>query len=62
MKIFLQILALCLLVAMLCTFAVACGGGDETEQSTSSETTPEYKAPTYGLTQDTTDMSDPADS
>ena len=39
MKKLLQILALCLLIAMLCTFVVACGG-DKADPSSSSSSTP----------------------
>ena len=80
MKKLLQILALCLLVAMLCTFVVACGGeGDEPSSSSSSSSTggsssgggssepgpiepPDYKDPSYGLTEDLDGKSDPGDT
>ena len=72
MKKLLQILALCLLIAMLCTFVVACNG-DKAEQSSSSSSEPgssdpgpieppDYKDPSYGLTEDMTGKNDPADT
>ena len=72
MKKLLQILALCLLIAMLCTFVVACGNDGETEQSSSSSSSssssdepivpPDYQDPTYGLTENLDGKNDPADT
>ena len=73
MKKLLQILALCLLIAMLCTFVVACNDkGDEPSSSSSSTDggssepgpiePPDYQDPTYGLTEDLTGKNDPSDT
>jgi hypothetical protein len=77
MKKLLQILALCLLIAMLCTFVVACDGDDADPSSSSSSTPgssdpgssepgpiepPDYQDPTYGLTEDLTGKNDPSDT
>ena len=68
MKKLLQITALCLLLATLCGFAVACkgskdpAGSSSSSSSSSSQKPPEYKDPTYGLTENLDDKNDPGDT
>lgn len=65
MKKLLQITALCLLLATLCGFAVACKGSKDpsgSSSSSSSQKPPEYKDPTYGLTENLDDKNDPGDT
>ena len=69
MKKLFQIIALCLLLATLCGFAVACkdskdpgASSSSSSSSSSSQKPPEYKDPTYGLTENLDDKNDPGDT
>ena len=68
MKTFMKLLALCLLIATLCSLVVACGNNDSdgssssSSSSSSSQKPPEYKDPTYGLTEDLNGKNDPGDT
>ena len=66
MKNMIRIIALCLLLVTLCSFAVACKDskdpGASSSSSSSSQKPPEYKDPTYGLTENLDDKNDPGDT
>ena len=65
MKNMIRIIALCLLLATLCGFAVACkgsGSSSSSSSSLSSQKPPEYKDPTYGLTESFDGKSDSGDT
>ncbi len=68
MKNMIRIIALCLLLVTLCSFAVACkgskdpAGSSSSSSSSSSQKPPEYKDPTYGLTENLDDKNDPGDT
>ena len=65
MKNMIRIIALCLLLATLCGFAVACkgsGSSSSSSSSSSSQKPPEYKDPTYGLTDNLDGKNDPGDT